>query len=125
MTGKPSMIDRPGMSPASSATSLQVLGVILAGGSSRRFGADKRQALLGGRPLLEHVAQRAHPQVALLLVNTHDAVEVSGDLERISDHAPGEGPLAGVLASLNEAERRGFGFVATFDVSCPECRFVR
>jgi len=95
--------------------------VILAGGASRRFGADKRVALLGGCSLLELVVGRAHPQVGLLLLNANDpdlGNEIA-ELERIADGAPGEGPIAGILAGLAEAERRGFTHVASFACDTP------
>ncbi|MFM9978832.1 MAG: NTP transferase domain-containing protein, partial [Sphingomonadaceae bacterium] len=38
------------------------LGAIIAGGQSSRFGADKAQAMLDGRALLEHVADRLDAQ---------------------------------------------------------------
>ena len=102
-------------------TTGRILGVILAGGASRRFGADKCAASLAGKPLLEWVIGRARPQVETLLVNTNDTEmgKRAPDLECISDNAPGEGPLAGILAALAEAERRGFTHVASFACDTP------
>ena len=99
----------------------RIMGAILAGGASRRFGKDKRAALLGGRPLLEWVVDRARPQVEILLLNTNDpgTGPVIAKLERISDSAPGEGPIAGILAGLAEAERRGFTHLASFACDTP------
>jgi molybdopterin-guanine dinucleotide biosynthesis protein A len=96
-----------------------VLGVILAGGASRRFGGDKAQALLAGRPLLEWVAGRARAQVGRLLVNANDHLADCAGLERLSDEAPGQGPLAGILAALAEAKRCGLPLVATFACDTP------
>jgi molybdopterin-guanine dinucleotide biosynthesis protein A len=100
---------------------LSILGVILAGGASRRFGSDKSAALLGGRPLLERVVERAASQVELLLLNSNDleAGIAMGGLERIADGAPGEGPIAGILAGLSEAQRRGFSHIASFASDTP------
>jgi len=99
----------------------RILGVILAGGASRRFGADKSSALLAGRPLLEWVAERARPQVEVLLLNANDEKfgEESANVERLADNAPGEGPLAGILAALAQADRRGFSHVASFACDTP------
>lgn len=99
----------------------RVLGVILAGGTSRRFGADKTAALLGGRSLLSHVVERARPQVDMLLLNANDAA-IGRDIaqvERLRDAAPGEGPVAGILAALSEAEKRGYPSVASFACDTP------
>jgi len=96
----------------------QILGVILAGGSSRRFGADKCAALLGGKPLLEWTIARARPQVGLLLLNANSEVGAPG-IERLGDHLPGEGPLAGILAALKNAEACNFTHVASFPCDTP------
>lgn len=96
-----------------------VLGVILAGGASRRFGAHKTAALLGGRALLERVVERARPQVDSLMVNANDAVLATGGIQWLADAAPGEGPIAGILAALSEAKKRGFARVASFACDTP------
>ncbi|HWY13714.1 MAG TPA: molybdenum cofactor guanylyltransferase MobA [Rhizomicrobium sp.] len=99
----------------------RILGVILAGGASRRFGSDKSAAPLCGRPLLERVVERARPQVETLLLNANDP-EVGQsipDLELLADSAPGEGPLAGILTTLGRAGRRGFDHVASFACDTP------
>ena len=48
-----------------------VVGVLLAGGQSRRMGGgEKFLRPLGGRPILERVIERARPQVGDLILNT-------------------------------------------------------
>jgi molybdopterin-guanine dinucleotide biosynthesis protein A len=84
-----------------------VLGLLLAGGLSRRMGGgDKALRLLGGRTLLEHVIDRIAPQVAGLVLNAN------GDPGRFArfglpvvvDSVPDfAGPLAGILAGLDWA----------------------
>jgi molybdopterin-guanine dinucleotide biosynthesis protein A len=105
----------------SSMTEKRILGVSLAGGASRRFGSDKSKALLGGRPMLEWVVARARPQVGVLLLNANDPDTGKGieNLKRISDSGPGEGPLAGILAGLTEAQQRGFTHLASFACDTP------
>ena len=84
-----------------------IAGCILAGGRSRRMGHDKRRALLGGRPLIEHAIARLKPQVDLLMINANDdpshysATGLPVRADPIPDSA---GPLAGILAALNWAE---------------------
>lgn len=94
-----------------------VLGVILAGGTSRRFGSNKAFAPLAGMPLIEHVARRAAPQVGLLVVS--GAASAPLGLPVIADREEGEGPLAGVLSSLAWADTHGFGYMATFACDGP------
>jgi molybdopterin-guanine dinucleotide biosynthesis protein A len=97
----------------------QILGVILAGGAGRRFGADKRVALLAGKPLLEWVIARAQPQVATLVVNANAEIAIASHVDRLPDDAPREGPLAGILAGLKRAEEDGYSHVATFACDTP------
>ena len=43
---------------------MRLLGVVLAGGESRRFGSDKARALLGGMALADHARATLAPFVA-------------------------------------------------------------
>jgi molybdopterin-guanine dinucleotide biosynthesis protein A len=80
------------------------LGLILAGGQSRRMGGiDKAFMDLGGKPVLAHVIERMHPQAGNLIINAN------GDPERFAGFglpvvadttANFPGPLAGLLAGL-------------------------
>lgn len=94
-----------------------ILGVILAGGASSRFGSDKALALLAGMPLIEHVVRRAGPQVGSLAIS--GAAVAPRGLPLIADLERGEGPLSGVLSSLAWAEANGFGLMATFPCDGP------
>jgi molybdopterin-guanine dinucleotide biosynthesis protein A len=93
-----------------------ILGVVLAGGQSRRFGHDKAIALLDGRPLIEHVVFRAMPQVSALAISGRD---YGLGLPVIPDAAPSEGPLTGVLSALVCADMAGFSAIATFSCDAP------
>lgn len=83
------------------------LGVILAGGLSRRMGGgDKALLDLAGRPLLAHVIERFRPQVDCLVLNANGdrARFAAFGLEVVPDGLPDyPGPLAGVLAALDHA----------------------
>jgi molybdenum cofactor guanylyltransferase len=70
------------------------LGVVLAGGRSRRMGCDKSLLLWEGRPLLVHALAR------FAEAGIEDTA-VSGPyagFDAIPDLHPGEGPLAGIFA---------------------------
>jgi molybdopterin-guanine dinucleotide biosynthesis protein A len=84
------------------------LGVILAGGRSRRFGSPKALAELGGAPVIERVATAVRSSGA-------HAVLISGpgmpDLRHLlpcrDDARPGLGPLAGLETALEWAGELG------------------
>ena len=94
---------------------MKVVGLLLAGGQSRRMGGgDKALRPLGGTLLLERVIERLRPQVDALVLNAN------GDPTRfahfalpvVPDTIPGfAGPLAGVLAGLDWA--------ASYRPDCP------
>lgn len=107
------------------ATHEDVVGVILAGGLSRRFGGgDKCLRALGGQTLLGRVVERAAPQVGHLIMNASgDAARFTGlGLETVPDIVGGAlGPLAGVLTGMAWAKShvRGAQWVATFASDAP------
>jgi molybdenum cofactor guanylyltransferase len=100
---------------------MNTLGVVLACGSSLRFGGDKAAALLGDRTLLQRVCDRAASQVNRLVVNRNSgsASLASGEYEVLPDGWPGEGPLGGILAALEYALSHGFTHVASFPCDAP------
>ena len=95
---------------------MTVLGAVLAGGQSRRFGSDKLVARLGTRTLLDHA-------IAWVSERT-DAVVVCG-----RDHPghacvadwpkPGLGPLGGLAAALRYAAAHGHDQVLTIPGDTP------
>lgn len=79
------------------------LGLILAGGRSRRMGTDKAFVPLAGRSLIEHVIARLAPQVDTLVVSSNAPREKFAALQLpvLADiHDGFRGPLAGVYAAL-------------------------
>lgn len=91
-----------------------VLGVIFAGGASRRYGQDKAAARLGGVPLLRRVADRLGPQVNALVISGQARPEISA--VNIPDKLQSAGPLAALCSVLQVAGLQGWPMVAT--VSC-------
>jgi molybdenum cofactor guanylyltransferase len=84
---------------------VNIVGLLLAGGLSRRMGGgDKALRLLGGRSLLERVIDRMRPQTTALVLNAHgDPGRFAAyGLPVVADSMPDfAGPLAGILAGLD------------------------
>ncbi len=111
--------------PGGAGPNGQIAGILLAGGQSRRMGGgDKCLQVLGGRPILAHIVERAAPQVTQLVVNAN------GDPERFAqfglpvaaDTVGGyAGPLAGVLTGMEWAAANALecDWVATFASDAP------
>ena len=85
-----------------------IVGVLLAGGLSRRMGGgDKCLRPLGGQPILAHIVARVGPQVDLLVLNANgDAARFDAfAMPVVADTVEGfAGPLAGVLAGMLYSE---------------------
>src|SRR6185503_12723167 len=101
------------------------VGVLLAGGLSRRMGGgDKCLRARGGRPMLAHIIERAQPQVSTLIINANGdpARFASFGLPVAADVIEGfAGPLAGVLTGMEWAARNrpDAASLATFATDAP------
>lgn len=97
---------------------MDITAVVLAGGESRRFGADKASALLAGRPLLDWVVSAVHEVCSSVLV-----VRARGQrLPPLPAHLPvaviedrwdARGPLAGLASAFPHVKAE-----LCFAVSC-------
>lgn len=95
---------------------VRVLGAILAGGRSSRFGSDKALAEIDGRPMLEHVAERLRAQCDALVVAGRDWP----GLRRVDDRPePGLGPLGGLAGALAYGQANGFDAVLSSSCDLP------
>ena len=95
---------------------------ILAGGASRRIGANKAFANLHGKPLLEHVIDRICVQTTgPLIINANDPeLYARFGLKVIADDQwPEAGPLAGVYTAMSWASDVGLDQVVTVAVDQP------
>ncbi len=81
---------------------MNVTGLILAGGSSTRFGADKACHPWRGRPLIDHVAsalKSVTDQVLVSVGGKEGAYDVAGCVT-IADQVTGCGPMGGLYTGL-------------------------
>jgi molybdopterin-guanine dinucleotide biosynthesis protein A len=85
------------------------LGAILAGGRSRRFGAPKALARVGGRALIErvHAALAGAPLAEIVLITAEPEPFAALGLRARADTFAGAGPLGGIHAALRWAVEEG------------------
>ena len=82
--------------------------MILAGGTSRRFGRDKASEPLNGRPLLQWAEFRLEQAAQEIIVvkaagQKLPALEARKPLTVMEDLIPGKGPLGGIYSGLQAA----------------------
>ncbi|GLS23929.1 molybdenum cofactor guanylyltransferase [Labrys miyagiensis] len=100
-----------------------IMGLILAGGLSRRMGGgDKGLSRLGEDTILDRIVARMRPQVEALFLNANgDPGRLAKlGLPILADTLPDfPGPLAGVLAGLDHAAQAGFAEVVVVPCDAP------
>lgn len=90
-----------------------ILGAVLAGGRSTRFGSDKALAELGGRTLLARAVDALTAQCDAVVV----VGRTKGPAQCIPDWpTPDAGPLGGFAGALNFALENGYEAVLTSGV---------
>ena len=83
---------------------MKLLGAVLAGGASTRFGSDKALATFAGKPLLQHAIDALAPQVDTLVIIGRDWPEFA----RVDDlPVAGLGPIGGLCGALSHGLAHG------------------
>ncbi|MET4896987.1 molybdenum cofactor guanylyltransferase [Sphingomonadaceae bacterium jetA1] len=91
---------------------MSILGAVLTGGRSSRFGSNKAVAILGDRPLVAHARSSIAPYCARV-------VQVGG-ADGVPDMpTPGMGPLGGIAGALDYAASHRFRCVLTIGCDMP------
>ena len=97
-----------------------ILGVVLAGGKSKRFGQNKSEVKLGNKTLLEHTLNKIKSKFnKIIIVSNKDLVK---NYTVIDDCIEGQlGPLVGVLSAMKWIKKNNFSYswVATFPCDTP------
>lgn len=76
------------------------IGLILAGGLSRRMGRNKALVPWGNGRLIDNAIERLTPQTSALLISTNQTISGCEGIVQLPDSLPDAGPLAGVLSGL-------------------------
>jgi molybdopterin-guanine dinucleotide biosynthesis protein A len=89
------------------------VGVILAGGHSRRMGEDKATMMFGGEPLLARVARRLSSGVdELLVIGPQSLARLAPHARVVEDMPPAIGPLGGLYTALTATKSAHIFLVA-------------
>ena len=92
-----------------------ILGAVLAGGRSSRFGSDKALAELQGRTLMARAVDAMAQMADRVVVVGREAAPAP----TLPDWPQADmGPLGGIAAALRHAEQEGFASVLTCPVDC-------
>ena len=100
-----------------------ILGTVLAGGKSQRFGEDKSQVKLAGKLLIDHMLTEIIDEFKELLIVSNNKISFHNS-ERISiieDFEKGLGPLGGVLSAMKwiKENQKDYKWIVTFPVDTP------
>ena len=100
-----------------------ILGTVLAGGKSQRFGEDKSQVKLNGKLLINYILSEIEDEFKeiLIVTNSHIAFQKSKKISTIKDFKKGQGPLGGVLSAMKWAKEKNsnYKWISTFPVDTP------
>ena len=97
-----------------------ILGVVLAGGKSKRFGEDKSEIKLGSKTLLEHTLDKIKSKFNTIIIVSNN--KIVKDYITIKDCIEGQlGPLVGVLSAMKWIKKNNYShqWIATFPCDTP------
>ena len=101
-----------------------ILGVVLAGGKSKRFGSDKASAKFGDKSLIEHTITKIENNFTEILIVSNDDKNVfkKNNIFFTKDIIDGYlGPLVGVLSAMDwiQKNNKNYKWIATFPCDTP------
>ena len=97
-----------------------ILGVVLAGGKSKRFGEDKSKIKLEGKTLIEHTLDKIKFKFNRIIIISNN--KISNDYLVINDCIDGNlGPLVGVLTAMKWIKENNhlYNWITTFPCDTP------
>ena len=101
-----------------------ILGIILAGGKSSRFGEDKSIAKLGDKTLLDHTINKIEKEFTEILVisNNKEFNFKNNKIHVVEDCIEGQlGPLVGILTAMKWVKKnnKNYKWIASFPCDTP------
>ena len=100
-----------------------ILGTVLAGGKSQRFGEDKSQVKLDGKLLIDYILNEIISEFKEILIVSNNQINFkhSDKISMISDLKKDQGPLGGVLSAMKwvKESNKDYKWISTFPVDTP------
>ena len=100
-----------------------ILGTVLAGGKSQRFGEDKSQVKLGDKLLIDYILSEIIDEFNEVLVVSNNQINFkeSKKISLIEDFKKDLGPLGGVLTAMKwvKDNNKDYQWISTFPVDTP------
>ena len=101
----------------------KILGVVLAGGKSQRFGEDKSQVKLADKLLIDYILSEIIDEFNELLIISNNSIEFqkSEKISVINDFKKNVGPLGGVLTAMKwvKDNNKAYQWISTFPTDTP------
>ena len=100
-----------------------ILGTVLAGGKSQRFGEDKSQVRLKGKLLIDYILSEIKDEFKEILIVSNNKIHFknSEKISIIADFEKGQGPLGGVLSAMKwvKQKNKDYKWISTFPADTP------
>ena len=101
----------------------KILGTVLAGGRSQRFGEDKSQVKLADKSLIDYTLMEIIDDFNELLIVSNDTIKFkkSEKISIIEDFKKDLGPLGGVLSAMKwiKKNNKDYQWISTFPIDTP------
>ena len=100
-----------------------ILGTVLAGGKSQRFGEDKSQVKLGDKLLIDYILSEIIEEFNEILVVSNNSIDFkhSEKISVIEDIKKNLGPLGGVLTAMKwiKNNNKDYKWISSFPADTP------
>ena len=100
-----------------------ILGVVLAGGKSQRFGQDKSQVKLQNKLLINYILEEIVDEFKEVLIIANEQIKFmqSQNISVTKDFKSGVGPLGGVLTAMKwiKENNKHYKWISTFPSDTP------
>ena len=101
-----------------------IIGIILAGGKSSRFGEDKSNIRLGSKTLLDHTIDKIEKKFneVLIISNNKEYNFKNKKIHTVKDCIEGQlGPLVGILTAMKwvNENKKNYKWIASFPCDTP------